>query len=116
MTETQGLNIAVVGATGAVGRQMIATLEKRCLPIKSIIFLSSARSAGTKLSFKGEEVIVQEAKPESFEGIDIALFSAGGSVSKELAPEAAKRGAIVVDNTSHFRMAENVPLVVPESE
>lgn len=114
MTETQGLNIAVVGATGAVGRQMIATLEKRNLPIKSIIFLSSARSAGTKLSFKGEEVIVQEAKPESFEGIDIALFSAGGSVSKELAPEAAKRGAIVVDNTSAFRMDENVPLVVPE--
>src|SRR6476620_8601727 len=114
MTETQGLNIAVVGATGAVGRQIIATLEKRNLPIKSIIFLSSARSAGTKLTFKGEEITVQEAKPESFEGIDIALFSAGGSVSKELAPEAAKRGAIVVDNTSAFRMTENVPLVVPE--
>ncbi|AZV42326.1 aspartate-semialdehyde dehydrogenase [Peribacillus asahii] len=114
MTETQGLHIAVVGATGAVGQQMISTLEKRNLPIKKIIFLSSARSAGAKLSFKGEEVIVQEAKPESFEGIDIALFSAGGSVSKELAPEAVKRGAIVVDNTSAFRMDENVPLVVPE--
>ncbi|RID87118.1 aspartate-semialdehyde dehydrogenase [Peribacillus asahii] len=114
MTETQGLHIAVVGATGAVGQQMISTLEKRNLPIKKVTFLSSARSAGTKLSFKGEEVIVQEAKPESFEGIDIALFSAGGSVSKELAPEAVKRGAIVVDNTSAFRMDENVPLVVPE--
>ncbi|MFJ8243924.1 aspartate-semialdehyde dehydrogenase [Peribacillus asahii] len=114
MTETQGLHIAVVGATGAVGQQMISTLEKRNLPIKKITFLSSARSAGAKLSFKGEEVIVQEAKPESFEGIDIALFSAGGSVSKELAPEAVKRGAIVVDNTSAFRMDENVPLVVPE--
>ena len=114
MTEIQGLNIAVVGATGAVGRQMLATLEKRDLPIKNIILLSSARSAGTKLTFKGQEITVQEAKPESFEGIDIALFSAGGSVSKELAPEAAQRGAIVVDNTSAFRMAENVPLVVPE--
>lgn len=114
MTETQGLHIAVVGATGAVGQQMISTLEQRDLPIKKIIFLSSARSAGIKLSFKGEEIEVQEAKPESFEGVDIALFSAGGSVSKELAPEAVKRGAIVVDNTSAFRMDENVPLVVPE--
>lgn len=114
MTETQGLRIAVVGATGAVGQQMISTLEQRDLPIKKIIFLSSARSAGIKLKFKGEEIEVQEAKPESFEGIDIALFSAGGSVSKELAPEAVKRGAIVVDNTSAFRMDENVPLVVPE--
>ena len=114
MTETQGLRIAVVGATGAVGQQMISTLEQRDLPIKKIIFLSSARSAGIKLTFKGEEIEVQEAKPESFEGIDIALFSAGGSVSKELAPEAVKRGAIVVDNTSAFRMDENVPLVVPE--
>ncbi|MFJ7747760.1 aspartate-semialdehyde dehydrogenase [Peribacillus sp. NPDC097295] len=114
MTGTQGLHIAVVGATGAVGQQMISTLEERDFPITKIIFLSSARSAGTKLLFKGEEIEVQEAKPESFEGIDIALFSAGGSVSKELAPEAVKRGAIVVDNTSAFRMDENVPLVVPE--
>ncbi|WP_042348847.1 aspartate-semialdehyde dehydrogenase [Bacillus massiliigorillae] len=110
----QGLNVAVVGATGAVGQQMMETLEKRNFPIKNITLLSSARSAGTVLKFNGEEIVVQEAKPESFEGIDIALFSAGGSVSLELAPEAAKRGAIVVDNTSAFRMAENVPLVVPE--
>lgn len=114
MEERKGLNVAVVGATGAVGQQMIQTLEKRELPIKKLTLLSSARSAGTKITFKGEEVVVQEAKPESFEGIDIALFSAGGSVSKVLAPEAAKRGAIVIDNTSAFRMDENVPLVVPE--
>ena len=80
------------------------TLEKRNFPIEKLTLLSSARSAGTKVLFKGEEVIVQEANPESFEGVDIALFSAGGSVSKELAPEAVKRGAIVVDNTSAFRM------------
>ncbi|WP_438824846.1 aspartate-semialdehyde dehydrogenase [Bacillus sp. JJ722] len=114
MEARQGLNVAVVGATGAVGQQMMETLEKRNFPIKNITLLSSARSAGTVLKFNGEEIVVQEAKPELFEGIDIALFSAGGSVSLELAPEAAKRGAIVVDNTSAFRMAENVPLVVPE--
>ena len=102
------------GATGAVGQQMIKTLEKRNFPIGKLTLLSSARSAGKKVYFKGEEVTVQEANPESFEGVDIALFSAGGSVSKELAPEAVKRGAIVVDNTSAFRMDENVPLVVPE--
>lgn len=112
--EKQGLHVAVVGATGAVGQQMMKTLEKRNFPIKKITLLSSARSAGTKLMFNGEEVTVQEAKPESFEGVDIALFSAGGSISEKLAPEAAKRGAICVDNTSAFRMHEEVPLVVPE--
>jgi aspartate-semialdehyde dehydrogenase len=114
MTEIPGLHVAVLGATGAVGQQMIATLEKRSLPIKKLTLLSSARSAGTRVLFKGEEIEVQEAKPESFEGVDIALFSAGGSISKVFAPEAVKRGAIVVDNTSAFRMDENVPLVVPE--
>ncbi|RFU67823.1 aspartate-semialdehyde dehydrogenase [Bacillus sp. V59.32b] len=114
MTQLSGLNVAVLGATGAVGQQMVATLEKRDLPIKKLTLLSSARSAGKKIVFKGEEIEVQEAKPESFEGIDIALFSAGGSISKEFAPEAVKRGAIVVDNTSAFRMDENTPLVVPE--
>jgi aspartate-semialdehyde dehydrogenase len=114
MEQVKGLHIAVVGATGAVGQQMIRTLESRDLAISELTFLSSARSAGTKVLFKGQEYSVQEAKPESFEGVDIALFSAGGSVSKELAPEAAKRGAIVIDNTSAFRMDENIPLVVPE--
>lgn len=114
MGQVKGLHIAVVGATGAVGQQMIQTLENRDLSISEITFLSSARSAGSKIIFKNKEYVVQEAKPESFEGVDIALFSAGGSVSIELAPEAVKRGAIVVDNTSAFRMDENVPLVVPE--
>lgn len=114
MVEIQGLNIAVIGATGAVGKQMIKTLESRNLPIKNLLLLSSARSAGKKVTFKNKEYVVQEAKPESFEGIDIALFSAGGSVSKELAPAAVERGAIVIDNTSAFRMAVDVPLVVPE--
>ncbi|MBC8931311.1 aspartate-semialdehyde dehydrogenase, partial [Escherichia coli] len=82
--------------------------------IKQVSFLSSIRSAGKKLSFRGEEVTIQEATPESFEGVDIALFSAGGSVSKALAKEAVKRGAIVIDNTSAYRMDPTVPLVVPE--
>jgi aspartate-semialdehyde dehydrogenase len=114
MSQTKGYHVAVVGATGAVGQQMLATLENRNFPISKITLLSSARSAGKAVSFKGQDIIVQEAKPESFEGVDIALFSAGGSVSLELAPEAAKRGAICVDNTSAFRMDPNVPLVVPE--
>jgi len=109
-----GLHVAVVGATGAVGQQMLATLEKRDFPIGKLTLLSSARSAGKKVSFKGQEYEVQEATPESFEGVQIALFSAGGSVSKQFAPEAVKRGAIVVDNTSAYRMDPNVPLVVPE--
>ncbi|MEB1810142.1 MAG: aspartate-semialdehyde dehydrogenase [Bacillaceae bacterium] len=114
MTVEKGYHIAVVGATGAVGQQMLKTLEERDFPIQSVKLLSSKRSAGKKIIFKGEEITVEEATPESFEGVQLALFSAGGSVSKALAPEAAKRGAICVDNTSAFRMDENVPLVVPE--
>ncbi|MBL4952697.1 aspartate-semialdehyde dehydrogenase [Neobacillus sp. YIM B02564] len=114
MSQQNGFHVAVVGATGAVGQQMLSTLVKENFPVKKLTLLSSARSAGKKLTVNGEEITVQEAKPESFEGVDIALFSAGGSVSKELAPEAVKRGAIVVDNTSAFRMDENTPLVVPE--
>ncbi|AXI31015.1 aspartate-semialdehyde dehydrogenase [Priestia megaterium] len=111
---TRELHVAVVGATGAVGQQMIKTLQERNFPVGKLTLLSSARSAGKKVLFSGEEVVVQEATPDSFEGVDIALFSAGGSISKALAPEAVKRGAIVVDNTSAYRMDENVPLVVPE--
>ena len=107
-------NVAIMGATGAVGQQMKQQLEKRNFPIKDIIFLSSSRSAGTEIEFKGQTYTVQEAVPESFEGIDIALFSAGGSVSEKFAPEAVKRGAVVIDNTSAFRMNNEVPLVVPE--
>ncbi|MGX1982803.1 aspartate semialdehyde dehydrogenase [Thermolongibacillus altinsuensis] len=112
--EQKGLHVAVVGATGAVGQQMLQTLEKRNFPLAKLSLLSSERSAGKKVMFKGTEIEVQVAKPESFEGVHIALFSAGGSVSKQLAPEAVKRGAVVIDNTSAFRMEENVPLVVPE--
>ncbi|MFB1081058.1 aspartate-semialdehyde dehydrogenase [Jeotgalibacillus sp. JSM ZJ347] len=109
-----GYNVAVVGATGAVGTQMLSMLEQRDFPVGTIKLLSSARSAGQTIQFNGAPVTVEEATPESFEGIDIALFSAGGSISKKLAPEAAKRGAIVIDNTSAFRMDPDVPLVVPE--
>ncbi|MHC1991318.1 aspartate-semialdehyde dehydrogenase [Bacillus safensis] len=109
----RGLHVAVVGATGAVGQQMLKTLADRDFEMDTLTLLSSKRSAGTKVTFRGQEYTVQEAT-ESFEGVNIALFSAGGNVSKALAPEAVKRGAIVVDNTSAFRMDENIPLVVPE--
>ena len=108
------LTVAVVGATGAVGTKMMEKLIERKFPIKHIKFLASARSAGKKIEFDGQTYTIEEATPESFEGVNIALFSAGGSVSALLAPEAAKRGAIVIDNTSHFRMDPDVPLVVPE--
>ena len=114
MNQSKGFHVAVVGATGAVGQQIIKTLENRKFPISQLTLLSSARSAGTKLDVNGVEYTIQEAKPESFKGVDIALFSAGGSVTKELASHAVEHGAIVVDNTSAYRMDENVPLVVPE--
>jgi aspartate-semialdehyde dehydrogenase len=107
-------HVAVVGATGAVGQQMLKTLEERNFPIGQISLLASARSAGQEITFKGETVVIKEATPEAFEGVDIALFSAGGSISKELAPEAVKRGALVIDNTNAYRMDHEVPLVVPE--
>jgi len=106
--------VAVVGATGAVGREMIKTLEQRNFPVKKLIPLASSRSAGKSVRFRGEAVEVEELKPESFEGVDIALFSAGGERSKQFAPEAVKRGAVVIDNSSAFRMDPEVPLVVPE--
>lgn len=107
-------NVAVVGATGAVGRTMLKILEERSFPVKNILPLASARSAGQKIEFRGKAYEVEEAKPSAFEGIDIALFSAGKDVSLELAPEAVKRGAVVVDNSNAFRMEPEVPLVVPE--
>ncbi len=107
-------HVAVVGATGAVGVEMIETLEKRNFPVGKLTLLASARSVGKKLKFKGTEVAVQELTKDSFKGIDIALFSAGGSISKEFAPLAAAAGCVVVDNSSAFRMDPKVPLVVPE--
>jgi aspartate-semialdehyde dehydrogenase len=107
-------HVAVVGATGAVGIEMIKTLEKRNFPVGKLTLLASARSAGRKLKFRGRDVPVQELKKDSFAGIDIALFSAGGSISKEFGPLAAKAGCVVIDNSSAFRMDDNVPLVIPE--
>ncbi|KRM61619.1 aspartate-semialdehyde dehydrogenase [Paucilactobacillus vaccinostercus DSM 20634] len=107
-------NVAIVGATGAVGTRMIQMVEQSTLKVKTIKLLASKHSAGTVLKFKGQDTVVEETTPESFTGIDLALFSAGGAVSKQFAPEAIKRGAVVVDNTSAFRMDPNVPLVVPE--
>ncbi|MDA9470011.1 aspartate-semialdehyde dehydrogenase [Enterococcus sp. 5H] len=107
-------NVAVVGATGAVGTKMIEMLEETTLPLKNVKLLASKRSAGKERTFKGKTLIIEELVPESFEDVDIALFSAGGGISKQFAPEAVKRGAVVVDNTSHFRMDPEVPLVVPE--
>jgi aspartate-semialdehyde dehydrogenase len=107
-------HVAVVGATGAVGIEMIKTLEKRHFPVGKLTLLASARSVGKKLKFKGEDITVTELKKDSFTGVDIALFSAGGSISKEFAPIAAKAGCVVVDNSSAFRMDPTVPLVVPE--
>ncbi len=114
MEQNTGYNVAVLGATGAVGETILKLLEKKEFPVKELKLLSSKRSAGKKINFKNREITVEEAAPDSFEGIDIALFSAGGSISKKFASEAVKRGAVVVDNTSAFRMNEDVPLVVPE--
>jgi aspartate-semialdehyde dehydrogenase len=107
-------HVAVVGATGAVGIEMIKTLEKRNFPVGKLTLLASARSAGKKLKFRGQEIAIQELTKDSFNGIDIALFSAGGNISKEFAPIAAKAGCVVVDNSSAFRQDDNVPLVIPE--
>jgi aspartate-semialdehyde dehydrogenase len=107
-------NVAVVGATGAVGNEMIEMLEQRKFPVGNLVLLASERSAGTSLSYKGHDVTVQVLKENSFKGIDIGLFSAGGSVSRKFAPIAAASGCVVVDNTSAFRMDRDVPLVVPE--
>jgi len=107
-------HVAIVGASGAVGVEMIRTLERRNFPVGSLRLLASKRSAGKSLNFRGETLAIEELTPSSFEGVDIALFSAGGGISKEWGPEAVKAGAVVVDNSSAFRLDESVPLVVPE--
>jgi aspartate-semialdehyde dehydrogenase len=107
-------NVAIVGATGAVGTQMIECLEERDFPVGKIKYLASSRSAGEILEFKGKAVLVEELTHDSFEGIDIALFSAGGDRSKEFCPSAARAGAVCIDNSSAWRMDPDVPLVVPE--
>lgn len=107
-------HVAIVGATGAVGVEMMKTLERRNFPLSRLTLLASARSAGKRLPFRGGELVVEETRENSFEGVDIALFSAGGDTSRSLAPVAVQSGAVVVDNSSAFRMRADVPLVVPE--
>jgi len=108
------VNVAIVGATGAVGQEFLIVLAERKFPIKNLKLLASAKSAGKKVTFAGKEYTVEELTRDSFKGVEIAFFSAGGSVSKEFAPAAVAAGAVVVDNTSAFRMKDGVPLVVPE--
>ncbi|SFU75886.1 aspartate-semialdehyde dehydrogenase [Alicyclobacillus macrosporangiidus] len=114
MQKKDTYNVAVLGATGAVGRAMLETLERRDFPVGELRLLASPRSAGQVLSFRGRSYPVQAAEESAFEGIDIALFSAGASASQVFAPMAVRQGAVVVDNSSAFRMQEDVPLVVPE--
>src|SRR5882724_9880794 len=107
-------HVAIVGATGAVGVEMIKTLEKRKFPVGKLTLLASARSVGKTLTFRGKDYVVSDLAKETFQGIDLALFSAGGGISKEFAPLAAKANCVVVDNSSAFRMDDSVPLVIPE--
>ena len=105
---------AIVGATGAVGEEVLKVLEQRNFPIGKLVLLASKRSAGKSVTFRGKEIPVEELTEESFNGVDMAIFSAGGSVSLKFAPIAVKAGCVVIDNSSAFRMDDNVPLVVPE--
>jgi aspartate-semialdehyde dehydrogenase len=107
-------NVAVAGATGAVGNQMISRIEERDFPVKNLKLLATRRSAGRKLRFKGEEIPVEELTETSFSGVDIGIFSAGGATSQKYAPFAAKDGCVVVDNSAAWRMDPDVPLVIPE--
>src|SRR5438067_5991998 len=108
------VKVAVAGATGAVGREMLKVLEERDFPVAELVPLASERSAGKKIEFKGQEITVRRLAPDSFEGLDIALFSPGATISREFAPHAARAGAVVVDTSSAFRMDSDCPLVVPE--
>ena len=111
---SRNLHVAIAGATGAVGVEMMKVLERRNFPLSKLTLLASARSAGKTLSFKGEQIPVQELKEDSFAGVDVALFSAGASISKQFQKAVFNAGAVMVDNSSAFRMDDQVPLVVPE--
>src|SRR5581483_10558108 len=106
--------IAIAGVTGAVGAEFIATMDRRKFQVGRLKALASARSAGKTLDFRGRQVVIEELNERSFDGVDIALFSAGGSISRQYAPLAVKAGAVVIDNSSAFRMDPAVPLVIPE--
>ncbi len=109
-----GIKVAIMGATGAVGTELLGILAERKFPVGELRLLASARSAGKTLTYQGESIKIEELTHDSFKGVDLVLASAGGKISKEFAPSAVKAGAVVVDNTSHFRMHEDVPLVIPE--
>src|SRR6202034_50495 len=106
--------VAIAGVTGAVGAEFIATLNKRGFPVRKLKALASARSAGKTVAFRGETIAIEELREDSFNGVDIALFSAGSGVSRQFSPIAVKAGAVVIDNSSAFRMDPNAPLVIPE--
>lgn len=114
MLKGKSYHIAIVGATGAVGAELLRVLERRGFPVERLLPLSSHRSAGKKVSFRGQEISTEELSPDSFRGIDLAFFSAGGDISRQYAPIARAAGAIVIDNSSAFRMEPDVPLVIPE--
>ncbi|MCZ6834730.1 MAG: aspartate-semialdehyde dehydrogenase, partial [Planctomycetota bacterium] len=107
-------HLAIVGCTGAVGQELLAILSQRKFPMQSLRLLASARSAGSRIEYDGACIEIQELTEASFTGVDIALFSAGGGISKIFAPHAVKAGAVVIDNSSAFRMDDDVPLVIPE--
>jgi len=109
-----GVKIAIMGATGAVGTELLSLLDERRFPISELKLLASKRSAGKTVKFQGADLVVEELTHDSFRGVDLVLASAGGKISKEFAPSAVKAGAVVVDNTSHFRMHPDIPLVIPE--
>src|SRR4029450_10121083 len=108
------VNVAIAGATGAVGQEFLTVLAERNFPVKNLKLLASARSAGKKVNYRGQTYTIEELTHDSFKDVQIAFFSAGGSISKEFAPSAVKAGAVCIDNTSAFRMKDGVPLVVPE--
>jgi len=112
--KTKSYHVAIVGATGAVGAELLSVMERRGFPVERLRPLSSSRSAGKTVFFRNREIITEELTPESFKGIDIAFFSAGGDISRRYVPIARQSGAIVVDNSSVFRMEPDVPLVIPE--
>lgn len=112
--KSNGYNVAIVGATGAVGQEMMSILRERDFPVKELRLLASERSEGKEIEYDGSSIKIKKLDENSFDGIDIALFSAGGSRSKEFAPAAVDAGAVVIDNSSAFRMEEDIPLVVPE--
>ena len=111
---TKEVDVAVVGATGAVGETMVSILEQRNFPVRNLYLLASSRSAGSKVQFKGKNITVENLADFDFSKVQVGLFSAGGSISEEYAPKAAAAGCVVVDNTSHFRYDDDIPLVVPE--